>query len=114
MYGLFNSNLKYLLLIPIALMIVFILLYQFIFAEIHDHILNGKITEGSVVIEIEDDGYVVVVEYDEIYRSLFRVKIVLTIQIVITFLVNMAFVWLLSYLGIIYKSRKGPKWRTRL
>jgi len=52
MYRMFNSHLKYLFLVPIALMIAFILFYQYAFSEIQQKISSDKMIEKRVAIDL--------------------------------------------------------------
>jgi hypothetical protein len=86
---LFNGHLKYLFLVPIILMVGFALLYQNAFAEIGRQLSAGT----ALAAQLSD------------------LEAMIIIQTGITFLINTAFIALLCYLGVIYKSRKGSKWR---
>ena len=78
---LFNGKMKYLFLAPIVLLIIFALLNLRAVSMLSNDILEGWLIA------------------------------VMFVQMITTFLVNMAFVILLSYLGKIYSSRAGSKWR---
>ena len=90
---LFNGRLKYLFLIPIVLMIVFTLFYQYALVDIQQQVLDGRMAENLMEIDL----------------TLLTTGIM--VETVITFLVDIIFVVLLCYLGTIYKSREGAKWR---
>ena len=96
MNWLFNGRLKYLFLVPIILLIGFALFYQNAFMGIQGQILIENMTDTAFAAQF--NGLVTGI----------------IIQSIITFLINMAFVALLCYLGVVYKSRKGPKWRAPL
>ena len=96
MNKLFNGHFKYLFLIPIILMIGFILFYQYTLADIRQQISDGIMIGEHLAIDL----------------NLLTTGIV--IQAVVTFFVNTAFVGLLCYLGNIYRSRNGAKWRSPL
>ena len=94
MYRLFNGPLKYLFLVPITLLIAFTLFYIHTIIDISVMIGESNITDIALT------------------STLSQLTTITVVQVAITFLINTAFVVLLSYLGVIYKSRSGPKWRT--
>lgn len=86
---------------------------------------NGQTSEAPIHMyyrwvpntSLSDDNFLMVVgvSHDSIAIDPGRLLTMgMIIQMVVTFIINMIFVLLLCYLGKIYRSRKGEKWRAEL
>ena len=133
----FNGKSKYLFLAPLALMVMVALYFQNALTELQRLNDAGITAEKEIILSLsvdvdgnsnsdpEDKQSLVTTVIEQLTachdlhtaqlnKQINKLSVGIVAQLLITTTLNIIFVFLLSYLGYIYASRKKPKWRSKL